>query len=289
MARLLDDNEIKRGRGKWIYRVIITVLVVAIPFQLLPHAWMFFSMFKTPIEVFRFPPNLLPETFLWSNIVDTFREFDLWLNVRNTIVLCGGVILLQVSISSLAAFALSKLQLKGKNALLMFFVGTMMISNQATILPIYLMMFDFPLLHINLVDNPLSVILAFSAWGWTVFLFKNFFDSIPNELMEAAHMDGAGNLRIFFKIVVPMSLPVFSIAILNTFNAVYSQFMVPLMLLPSREQWPLMVRIYAATQSAVPWNQIMVMLSASSLPLILMYILCQRNIVQGIAMTGLKG
>ncbi len=286
---LLHENEIKRGKGKRIYFAIMVFLVLALPVQLLPHAWMFFSMFKSPIEVFQFPPDLLPDQFLWTNITETFQKFDLWGNIRNTFVICAGVILVQVTISSLAAFSLSKLRLKGANILLMFFVGTMMISNQATVIPTYLMMFDFPLLHINLIDSPWSVILAFSAWGWTVFLFKNFFDTLPDALIEAARIDGASNLTIFLRIVFPLSLPVFSIAILNTFNAVYSQFMVPLMLLPSQNQWPLMVRIYAATQSAVPWNQVMVMLTTASLPLILVYILCQKNIVQGIAMTGLKG
>ena len=107
--------------------------------------------------------------------------------------------------------------------------------------------------------------------------------------MEAARMDGATNLQIFTRIVFPLSLPVFSIAILNTFNAVYSQFMVPLMLLPGKEKWPLMVQIYTSTVSAVPWNQVMVLLSVASLPLILVYIIAQKYVVEGIVMTGIKG
>lgn len=107
--------------------------------------------------------------------------------------------------------------------------------------------------------------------------------------MDAARIDGANNFVIFIRIVFPLSLPVFSIAILNTFNVVYSQFMVPLMLLPAKEKWPLMLQIYTATVSAVPWNQIMVLLSTASLPLILIYIFCQKYIVEGIVMTGIKG
>ena len=89
--------------------------------------------------------------------------------------------------------------------------------------------------------------------------------------------------------MVPLSLPVFAIAILNTFNVVYSQFMVPLMLLPAKDKWPLMLQIYTATVSAVPWNQIMVLLTTASLPLIVIYIIFQRYIVEGIVMTGIKG
>lgn len=286
---ILQTYELSRGSAKIIHRAIIVILAAALPIQLLPHAWMFFNMFKGPLEVMTFPPKLFPETFRWANLAETFKAFNLWNNIKNTFLLCGGVILTQVPISAMAAFALSKLKIKGSNILLMFFVGTMMISNQATVIPTYLMMFKFPLTHWNLVNSLWSVILAFSAWGWTVFLFKNFFDTLPEALFDAARIDGAGNMTIFLKVVLPLSLPVFSIAILNTWNAVYSQFMVPLMLLPGKEKWPLMVQIYTSTVSAVPWNQIMVLLTVASVPLIIVYILCQKYIVEGIVMTGLKG
>jgi multiple sugar transport system permease protein len=286
---IIQDNELKKGQGRWIYRGIFIFLVLFIPIQLLPHAWMFFGMLKDPLEVIKFPPKLLPDEFQWRNIPLTFMNFNLWNNIKNTMLLCFGTIMLQVPISALGAYALSKLRIRGSNALLLFFIGTMMISNQATVIPTYLMMSNFPLTHWNLINSLWSVILAFSAWGWSVFLFKNFFDSLPTALFEAARIDGAGNMIIFLRIVLPLSLPAFSIAILNTFNAVYSQFMVPLMFLQKTEKWPLMVQIYSSTLSATPWNQVLVMLSVASIPLIIMYILCQRYIIEGIMMTGLKG
>lgn len=280
---IIQDNELRRGKGKTAYIIIVILLIAGIPLQLLPHLWMFFGMLKDKLEVIEFPPHLLPRVMLWENIPETFREFNLWHNLWNTFLMCGGTILVQVPISALCAFGLSKLRIRGANGLLLFFIGTMMISNQATVIPTFLMMNRW-----KLINSFWSVILAFSAWGWMVFLFKNFFDTLPDSLMEAARIDGASNLTIFLRVVVPLSMPVFSIAVLNTFNAVYSQFMVPLMLLPSKEKWPLMVAIYTATVSATPWNQIMVLLSVASLPLVVVYILCQKNIVQGIVLTGLK-
>ncbi|MDR1900920.1 MAG: carbohydrate ABC transporter permease [Treponema sp.] len=287
---ILQQNELRKGRSLWLYRGIIVFLVVLIPIQLLPHLWMFFGMFKGPTEVIKLPPSLLPEKFLFENISTTFKKLNVWRNVWNTVILCGGTILVQIPISSLGAFALSKLRLRGSNILLLFFIGTMMISQQATIIPLYLMMFDFPLTHWNLINSFWSLILAFSAWGWAVFLFKNFFDSLPSSLFDAAKIDGANNLMIFIRIVVPLSGPVFSIAILNTFNAVYNQFMVPLMMLPAQDKWPLMVQIYAVQHAgATPWNQVMVLLAITTIPLLVIYILCQRYIVEGIVMTGIKG
>lgn len=281
---IIQDSERKKGQGKRIYIAIITILIVSIPFQILPHAWMFFGMFKDKLEVMAFPPSLFPKIFLWRNIGETFRTFNLWNNIKNTVIICGGTILVQVSISSLCAFGLSKLRIKHSDSLLLFFIGTMMISNQATIIPTFLMMNSW-----GLINSYWSIILTFSAWGWMVFLFKNFFDTIPDALMDAARIDGANSFVIFSRIVFPLSLPVFSIAILNTFNVVYSQFMVPLMLLPAKNKWPLMLQIYTATVSAVPWNQIMVLLSTASLPLIIIYIFCQKYVVEGIVMTGIKG
>jgi multiple sugar transport system permease protein len=281
---IIQDSERNRGQGKRIYTGIIIILLVCIPFQVLPHLWMFFGMFKDKLEVMAFPPTLFPRHFLWKNITETFETFHLWNNIKNTIIICGGTILVQVSISSLCAFGLSKLKIKHSNGLLLFFIGTMMISNQATIIPTFLMMNDW-----GLINSFWSVILTFSAWGWMVFLFKNFFDTLPEALMDAARIDGANNLTIFIRIVFPLSLPVFSIAILNTFNVVYSQFMVPLMLLPAKEKWPLMLQIYTATVSAVPWNQVMVLLTTASLPLIIIYIFCQKYVVEGVVMTGIKG
>ena len=286
---IIQDNELKKGPAKWIHHAIICILIVLIPVQLLPHFWMFFGMFKAPLEVIKFPPNLLPEKFLWENITRIFTEYNLWHYIKNTFILCFGTILVQVPISAMGAYAMSKLRLRGANALLLFFIGTMMISGQATIIPMYLMMADFPLTHWNLINSFWSLILAFSAWGWIVFLFKNFFDSLPSALFEAAKIDGAGNMAIFLRIVFPNSLPVFSIAVLNTFNAVYNQFMVPLILLPGRDKWSLMVMIYNSTLGPVPWNLILVMLTIASIPLIVMYVLCQRYIVEGIVMTGIKG
>jgi multiple sugar transport system permease protein len=286
---IIQENELKKGQAKWIHRIIICILAVLIPVQLLPHFWMFFGMFKAPLEVIKFPPKLLPEKFLWENAVRIFTEYNLWMYIKNTFVLCLGVILVQVPISAMGAYALSKLRLRMGNILLLFFVGTMMISSQALLIPTYLMMVKFPLTNWNLINSFWSVILAFSAWGWIVFLFKTFFDSLPSALFEAARIDGAGNMTIFLRIVFPNSLPVFAIAVLNTFNAVYNQFVLPLAFLPRREKWPLMVMIYNATNTSIPWNLILVMLTFTSIPLIIVYALCQRYIVEGIVMTGIKG
>lgn len=286
---ILHENEIK-GNYKWLYKAILLVLIIGIPLQMFPFLWMISNMFKSSVEIFRVPLTFLPDHIRFENIASTFAKYHLLNNLWNSLVLCFGTILLQVPISALTAFSISKLKPKGAKLLLLFFVGTLMIDNQSTMIPMYIMMHDFPLLHINLINSYWSVLLPFSAWGWSVFIFKGFFDGFPDALLESVRIDGGSNLVAFVRVVVPLSKPVFAVIILNTFRAVFNQFMFPLMMLPAENKWTLMVRIYAASVSSnSQWFSIMVVLTFAIIPVMIFYIFTQKYIIQGISMTGLKG
>jgi multiple sugar transport system permease protein len=278
-----------RGRGRLVLGIILAVLIVGIPMQVFPYAWMLSNSLKKSIDIFRFPPTLLPSPAFWDNFRETFVRYRLGRNLLNSFILCFGTIGLQVSVSSLAGFSLSKLKPAGSRYVLLFFLGTLMINNQALMIPTYIMMYNLPLLHLNLINSFWSVLLPFSAWGFAIFMFKGFFDSLPQELIEAARIDGCSNMGIFLRIVIPLSRPVFAVIILNTFVAVYNQFMFPLLLLPNEKKWTLMIRIYAASEGSVSWNHVMVMLTIATLPVIAMYVLAQKYIVQGVSLTGIKG
>jgi len=284
----LHDSVI-RGKGRRKYYLLILLLCIGIPFQIFPYIWMLSNMFKTSLEIIQIPPTFFPNEFFWSNISDTFQKYDLLNNIKNTFVLCAGVLAVQLPISALAAYALSKLKPKGAKILLLFFLGTMMINEQALMWPTFLMMLDFPIIHVNLIDNFWSVILAFSAWGWAVFIFKGFFDAQPNDLLEAAQIDGATSLKCFTRIILPLTKPVFAVVGLNTFMAVYSQFLFPLILLPSEKMWTIMIRIYSAQQGIATWNNVMVMLTMATFPILILYFFVQKYIVEGVSLTGLKG
>jgi len=119
---------------------------------------------------------------------------------------------------------------------------------------------------------------------------KAFFDTLPNELLEAGKIDGASDFGIFYKIVLPLSKPVVSVNILNTFIVVYNQFAFPIMLLPKEENWTMMIRIYVSLYSPnLSWNKMMIMLTVATIPVIVAYLIAQKNVIQGISTTGLKG
>ncbi len=127
-------------------------------------------------------------------------------NILNSLLLCVGVILIQVTISTLAAYALPS-QAQGQQVgQLTFFLGTMMINSQALAWPTYIMFTNF--FGVRMIDNLWSLILSFSAWAWAIFILKSFFDSLPQDLLESARIDGASNARVLWSIIMPLSKPV---------------------------------------------------------------------------------
>ena len=286
---VLQPVERMSVKGKVTYGIIIAILAIGIPLQVFPYLWMASGMFKNNREIMRAVPSLIPQTPVFDNIPNTFNEYNLLNNFFNTMVLCFGTILIQCSISILAAYALATLKPRGSKYILLFFIGTMMINEQAIAIPSYLIFQNFLGTGVNMINSFWSLLLAFSAWGWVIFLLKGFFGGLPDDLIESARIDGAGAMRVLANIVLPLSKPVLAVVILNTFMAVYNQFLFPLILLPDSANWTIMIRIYAAQRGRASWNQSMVMLSFSTVPVLIIYLLAQKNIVQGISMTGLKG
>ena len=287
---ILNDIEIKKGKGKKIFYSIMFILILGIPLEVFPYYWMLINSFKTNLEIIKMPPTFWPKVWNLQGFVAAFTKFHIWDTLWQTAVILFWCIVIQVSIMTLGAFALSKLKLKGKNILLIYCLGTMMISGQALMTPTYMMMIKFPIINVNLINNNLSLILAFSSWAYTLFMCKAFFDQLPDELMESGRIDGAGNLRMFFQIVLPLSKPVIAINCLNTFIAVYNQFAFPIMLLQREDTWTVMVRIYASLNTPdMSWNYMMIMLSTATLPVIIAYLATQKFVVQGISTLGLKG
>ncbi|MFV0400240.1 MAG: carbohydrate ABC transporter permease [Oscillospiraceae bacterium] len=282
----LQQVEFKSTKGKLTYIVIFAVLLIGVPLQVFPYLWMVSGVFKNNREITSAIPSLIPKEPVFDNVPKVFAKYDLMNNFKNTLILCVAVILIQCTISILAAYALSKLKPRDSKYVLLFFVGTMMINEQAIAIPSYLMFRNF--FGMNLINNFWSLIMAFSAWGWAIFLLKGFFDGMPSDLLESARIDGASSMRVLTSIVMPLSKPVLSVVILNTFMAVYNQFLFPLILLPDSSKWTVMIRIYAS-QKMTTWNESMVLLTFSTIPVMLVYLLAQKYIVQGITMTGLKG
>ena len=279
---VIQDVEIKRK--KWIMYVIYTVLGLGLIVQFFPIVWMFLGTFKTTTELTSAVPSLLPESWSFANYEEAFTKLSLWKNILNTVIMCVTIIILQTVTSTLAAYSLSKMKPRGSGFLYMLILGTQMFSTMALLFPTYILMVKW-----GLIGNKISWMLTSSAWAYAIVLYKSFFDNIPKDIIEAARIDGAGNFRIILNIILPLAKPVYAVCILNTFIAVYNDFLFPLMLLPDTKDWTLMMRVFALQKGSTSQTTMYVLLFVTRIPSIVFYLMAQKNIQEGISTSGIKG
>lgn len=204
----------------------------------------------------------------------------------NSVVVVGASILSQFLIGGLAAYAISRL-MSGKWAVFwtIFFVATIMIPEIAILVPLYLTMEK-----LNLIDTLWAIILPHSAWGIVIFLFKGFFDQLPGELLQAARIDGSSEIGIFARLVIPLSLPIFTVVGVMTFIAVWNEFLWPLVAARKEAVWTLTVALnrFQGMQT-ISTNVLMSSLTVATVPMLLVFLFCQRLIERGVTWTGVKG
>lgn len=206
--------------------------------------------------------------------------------LNSTIVTLSSVVL-QLVLGGMAGYALSHLiaNKKLKFVLLMFFLATIMIPDISLLLPLYLTM-----KKLQLVNTLLAIILPHSAWGIVIYLFKGFFDQLPHELMQAARVDGASEFRTFTQLVMPLSIPIFTVVAVMTFIPVWNEFMWPLVVTKSPENWTFTVALNdLQSQSSIHQNTIMASSVIAMIPLLIVFLTCQKYIEKGVAFTGVKG
>jgi multiple sugar transport system permease protein len=286
---ILNETERSKGKGKIFYWLIEALLCLGVPLQIFPFFWMITNSIKRDLDIIKLPPIFIPDYLHLSGFAEAFTKYNLWRDTYNTAILVVMSLAVQISISALAGYSLSKLRPKYGKFLLLFLMGTMMISSQALMFPLYLMMARFPIGGFSLINNKLSFVLVSSAWAWAVMLFKGFFDNIPSELMESSRIDGANSMQIFFKIILPLSNAVISVVALNTFIAVYNELIMIYLLLPNERHWTLMVRIWQEQGNRISQNHLYVLLTVVVIPILVVYLFAQRKITEGIALTGIKG
>ena len=202
---LITDNELRMNKNKVVYATIIAVLIIGIPVQVFLYMVVVIIL-KRCQGYFRAAASINTKDILFSKLCGGFKHSPIH-RYFSTTFSCLLTILIQCTISTLAAFSLSQIRPKGGRLILLFFLGTMMIPEQALLIPTYLTMRRFPLTGWNFINTIWGVVLPWSAWAWPIFLMKGFFDGLPAELFDAAKIDGASNMRILRSIIVPLSNP----------------------------------------------------------------------------------
>jgi multiple sugar transport system permease protein len=260
--------------------VVLTLLAAAC---LVPFVWMVLTAFKPDNEVFN--RSWIPSRLAWENFSRAFTFFPFARFLINTIVVAVGSTGVHLVTSCLAAYAFARLRFRGREVLFLLYLGTLMVPQQVTIVPLFLMMRD-----IGWVDTFWALILpsAFHALG--VFLLRQFFMTIPRELEESAFIDGASRLRILWQIILPLSRPALATLGLFTFIREWNSFLWPLIVTTSPDMRTLSVGLSLFTgQYGTEWNLLMAAATVTLLPTLLIFAFAQRYFVEGIALSGFGG
>jgi multiple sugar transport system permease protein len=278
----------RRGRGvKRMRRALGYValsLIAAV--SLLPLVWMVSTSLKSRDEVFAYPPNFIPRTLRWDNYSSIWSDFPLFNRwILNSFKIVILIVLFQLLICSMSAYAFARLNFPGRDLIFYLYLGSMMVPDIVNIIPTYALM-----RQLNLLDTHAALVIPGMASAIGIFMLRQFFLTIPRELEEAARVDGAGYWRIYRDIILPLSGP--AIATLGVFLFIWNwgDFISPLILLNSPEQFTLPVGLALLNDArSTDWERLMAGNMVSLIPLLIVYILAQRRIVEGIATTGLKG
>nr|WP_163527050.1 carbohydrate ABC transporter permease [Halobacillus ihumii] len=270
-------------KGKIERSLIITLMVIGGVMVSIPFIWMISSSFKPESEVLAIPPTLFPEDPTLENYIKLFTTMNFAVYLKNTIivVLCSFVGLL---FNAMAGYGFAKYQFKGREKIFYLVLATMMIPGQVTMIPVYLLLNEM-----GLTNTMTGIVLPGLAVAFSIFLFRQFMTTIPNDLLEAARLDGAGEFYIFFRLVIPIAKPIFAVQGILTFIAGWNSFLWPLIIANDESLYTLSVGL-SLLQGQYANNFALQMAGAAFMvvPIIIIFSFFQKYIVEGFTMSGIK-
>ena len=274
---------IRPSRAGRAVRLALIALLAA--FALFPLLWMVSVSFMSPGEASRFPPPLLPDAPTLSAYRALFATTGIARYFLNSLFVATLGTLLSLAFNATAGYAFAKLRFKGRDRIFQLLVAALVIPGQVTMLPLFLM-----LKEIGLINSFAGVLVPVAASIFGIFLVRQYALSIPDEMLEAARVDGAGEGRIFLQIVVPVLTPILITLALFTFLATWNDFMWPLIVLTDQDNYTLPVALAALSREHVQDNELMMAGSVLTiLPVLLLFLVLQRYYLQGLLAGSVKG
>jgi multiple sugar transport system permease protein len=265
---------------QWIAGLVLTLggLLVAIPF-----IWMILSAFKPESEVLQLTPTLWPETFTTENFIYLFENMNFAVYLKNTIII---VLFSFVGLffNAMAGYAFAKYKFKGRDKLFFLVLATMMIPGQVTMIPVYLI-----LNQMGLTNTMAGVVLPGLIGAFSIFLFRQFMSTIPDELLEAARLDGASEFRVFMQLILPISKPIMAVQGILTFIGGWNSFLWPLIIANDESLYTLSVGL-SLLKGQYGGNYALQMAGSTFMvvPIVIIFIIFQKHIIEGYTISGMK-
>ncbi len=266
--------------------LIHAVMIVCCILFIFPFLWMALTSFKTPQEIFQWPPQMFPKEWSFSNYQEVLTAVPLLRMLLNSLFVAVAVTAGTLLFSSLAAYSFARLRFKGKDLLFSMYLGTMMVPLMVTLIPTFVIM-----RKLGMVDTYYALIVpGFFGNAFGTFLLRQFFMTIPRQLDEAARIDGCGYFGIYSRILMPLMKPALASLFIFTFMGVWNDFLWPLVVIQTENVKTITLGL-ASFQGLYTTKYHLLMAAAmiSVLPVLVAYISSQRYFIEGITLTGLKG
>lgn len=264
---------------------IYIILSVISLIWVFPFLWMALSSLKTQREILAKPPRLLPDHATLANFTKWFEQLNFSTYFTNSIIVAVITVLGNIIFCSMVGYALAKMQFRGKNIVFGAVMVTLMVPSVATFVPLFVI-----IANLGLSNTYAALILPFLTQPVGVFLMRQFMTGIPDAVIEAARIDGAGELRIFFQIVLPQCGPAIATLSILTFLSSWNNFLWPLVAAQSDSMYtlPVALSLYSTGQNATNYSVLLAGAVLIITPILLLFIFLQRYFIEGVAMTGIK-
>ncbi|KQY23894.1 carbohydrate ABC transporter permease [Rhizobium sp. Root482] len=277
------SSSVRVSAGTRIYLYLSLSLVAAV--VLVPLVTTALGGFKTLGDL-RLNPFGLPSEWVWSNYIDILLGERYWRQMMNSLVIAAATVFLTLVVSSMAAFCFAHIRFFGANQLLNYFLIGLMFPAATAILPLFIRIRD-----LGLLDSYWGVILPQVAFGlgMSILLFRNYFRNLPEELFQAAFVDGCGYIRFFWYISLPLSRPIVATVGIVTFVSSWNSYILPLIMLntESKYPWPLGIMVYRG-EFGTDWQLVLAFITLTILPTIIVFFLAQKHIIAGLTAGAVK-
>jgi multiple sugar transport system permease protein len=276
-------------RGKAVYWTVFgVVMVIFVLAFIFPLYWAITGAMKDPNELARTPPTVVPDQWHADAYPDAWTQMDLARYFLNTVIVAAGAWAIQLAVDVPAAYALSKLRPVLGNKILALMLATLMVPASALLVPTYVTITDLPIFGVNLINSPTAIWFPAAANAFNIYLLKRFFDQIPGELLEAAVLDGASQVRILWRIVLPISRPILAVVSILAIVAAWKDFIWPLLVFPDPTKQTLSVALQRM-EIDMPLNLLLAGLVLASVPMVALFLFFQRHILAGLTAGSVKG
>jgi len=283
------DQKLSHKVLVWSGRTIVNLLIMVGGFSmLLPFVWMLITSFKTDPQVMKIPFEWIPKPWIFTNYPDILLQpsFHFWKYLVNSTIVTVTVTVISLFFNAMAGYAFAKYNFPGRDIVFFILLGTIMVPIHVTLIPVFVLM-----RYLGWADTYQGLIVRNLAFAFGIFLMRQFFMTIPKELLDAGRMDGAGEFRIFWQIVLPLSKPALATLGVFTFLGSWNDFLWPLVIISkdTMRTLPLAIASLAAGYYVLSWPILMAGATLATLPVIVIFFMLQRYFVEGITLTGLKG